>query len=93
VSGWTTTKSFATPELFLRIKCDVHPWMFAYICVATHPWFDVTDAAGRFQFLYPLPAGTYTLSAVHLKAGEVTRTLVIKAGETNGPVSFFFDAK
>jgi hypothetical protein len=89
----TTTKSFGTPELFLRIKCDVHPWMFAYVCVVTHPWFDVTDATGHFQFPYPLPAGTYTISAVHLKAGEVTQTLVIKAGETNGPISFFLNAK
>jgi RNA polymerase sigma factor (sigma-70 family) len=92
-SGWTTTKSFPAPELFLRIKCDVHPWMFAYVCIVTHPWFDVTDATGHFQFPYPLPVGTYTISAVHLKAGEVTQTLIIKAGETNGPVSFFLDAK
>jgi hypothetical protein len=92
-SGWTTTKSFATPELFLRIKCDVHPWMFAYVCVDTHAWFDVTDATGHFQFPYPLSVGTYTISADHLKAGEVTQTLIIKAGETNGPVSFFLNAK
>jgi RNA polymerase sigma factor (sigma-70 family) len=91
--GWTTTKSFATPELFIPIKCDVHPWMFAYVCVVTHPWFDVTDGTGRFQFPYPLPAGTYTISAVHRKAGEVTQTLIIKAGETNGPVSLFLSAK
>ena len=91
--GWTTTKSFATPELFLRIKCDVHPWMFAYVCVVPHPWFDVTDDAGHFQFPHPLPPGTYTIAAVHLKAGEATQTLIIKAGETNKPVSFFLNAK
>ena len=92
-SGWTTTKFFATPELFLRIKCDVHPWMFAYVCVVTHPWFDVTDATGHFQFPHPLPAGTYTIAAVHLKAAEVTQTLVIKAGETNAQIRFFLNAK
>src|SRR5262249_30812653 len=92
-SGWTTTKSFPMPELFLRVKCDVHPWMFAYVCVMAHPWFDVTDGTGRFRFPYPLPPGNYTIAAAHLKAGEVTQTLVIKADETNGPATFFLDAK
>jgi RNA polymerase sigma factor (sigma-70 family) len=92
-SGWTTTKSFATPEIFLPIKCDIHPWMFAYVCVATHPWFDVTDATGHFQFPYPLPPGTYTIAAVHGKAGEATLKHIIKAGETNVLISFFLNVK
>jgi len=77
----------------LKSRGDVHPWMFAYVCVVAHRWFDVTDATGHFQFPHPLPPGTYTIVAVHLKAGEVTQTLVLKAGETNKPVSFFLDVK
>jgi hypothetical protein len=39
---------FEAPELFLRIKCDVHPWMFAYVCVFEHAYFGVTHQAGWF---------------------------------------------
>jgi len=29
VSGQVNGKSFALPEMFIRLKCDVHAWMFA----------------------------------------------------------------
>ena len=32
-----TTTTFAKPEPVFQIKCDVHPWMSAYIGVFTHP--------------------------------------------------------
>src|SRR6185295_8991177 len=34
------------PENFLRIKCDVHPWEFAYLSVVDHPYFALTDTNG-----------------------------------------------
>src|SRR6185436_16507820 len=33
--------SFSKPEIFGRVKCDVHPWEFAYIGVSEHPFFAV----------------------------------------------------
>ena len=36
------------PEVLLRMKCDVHPWMFAHIGVCEHPYFGVTDKDGNF---------------------------------------------
>ena len=53
--GKTTTKVFEKPELFIKVKCDVHPWMFAYICVVDHPWFAVTDQKGNFTLPPGLP--------------------------------------
>ncbi|MDB6023957.1 MAG: hypothetical protein JWM68_180, partial [Verrucomicrobiales bacterium] len=44
VQGQVTEKRFLKPEIMLRFKCDVHPWMFAYVGVVEHPFFAVTDA-------------------------------------------------
>ncbi len=43
-----TTTTFAKPEPIFQIKCDVHPWMSAYIGVFTHPFFSVTGTDGKF---------------------------------------------
>jgi hypothetical protein len=79
--GAVTQKVFDQPELFVRIKCDVHPWMFAYISVLKHPFFAVTDTNGFFALPAGIPAGHYTLSALHLKAGEQAQELDIGPGE------------
>ena len=74
-------RSFANPEVLIRLKCDVHPWMFAYVGVVEHPWFAVSDADGIFQLPPGLPAGRYKLSAVHLKAGVQTKDIVLEKGQ------------
>jgi hypothetical protein len=79
--GQVNTRSFDVPELFVRLKCDVHPWMFAYVCVVPHPFHAVTDTNGYFVLPRGFPAGEYTVAAHHLRAGEVTQTISLKAGE------------
>jgi hypothetical protein len=79
--GQVNTRSFDTPELFVRLKCDVHPWMFAYVCVVPHPFHAVTDTNGYFALPRGFPPGEYTVAAHHLRAGEVTQTISLKAGE------------
>ena len=64
--GLVSEKSFDQPEVLVRIKCDVHPWMFAYIGVCEHPYFAVTDNEGNFK-ISGVPDGKYTLVAYHLK--------------------------
>ena len=73
-------RSFANPEVLIRLKCHVHPWMFAYVGVVEHPWFAVSDADGNFQLPPGLPAGRYKLSAVHLKAGVQTKDILVEKG-------------
>ena len=59
-------KSFEKPEVLVRIKCDVHPWMFSYVGVVEHPYFAVTDKDGSFK-ISGVPDGDYTVVAYHLK--------------------------
>lgn len=73
--GQVNEKSFAKAEVFVRVKRDIHPRMFAYIGVVEHPWFAVTDADGKFELPGKLPIGKYKLAAVHLKAGEQMQDL------------------
>jgi len=73
--------SFPKPEVFVRVKCDVHPWMFAYVGVVSHPFFAVTDAEGTFRFPPGLPEGKYLVAAVHPKAGESVQEITVAANE------------
>lgn len=69
-------RSFAKPEIMVKIKCDVHPWMKAYTGVLEHPFFAVTDADGRYA-IANLPPGTYTIGIWHERLGEIEREIVI----------------
>jgi hypothetical protein len=73
---------FEAPELFLRIKCDVHPWMFAYVCVFEHAYFGVTRPDGLFQ-LMNVPPGDYMLMAAHQKLPAITKPVTVRAGESS----------
>jgi len=81
VKGMVTEKSFASREVLVRFKCDVHPWMFAYVGVLEHPYFAVTDKDGKFALPADLPAGKYTVVAYHLKAGEASQEITVAEGD------------
>ena len=80
-NGPDITRSFDQAEVLVRIKCDVHPWMFAYMGVVDHPYFAITDKEGNFK-IAGVPDGKYTIVAYHLKAHGanpgVTQTLEVK---------------
>jgi len=69
-------------ELFLRFKCDVHPWMFAYVSLLSHPYFAVTDTNGNFT-IPNVPPGAYEIELYHRKAGKITKDIVVNAGHTS----------
>jgi hypothetical protein len=75
------TVSFADPEFMFKMKCDVHPWMGAYVAVMPHPFFDVTLDDGRFS-LGNLPAGSYEIEAWHEKLGTQMLTAEVADGQT-----------
>jgi plastocyanin len=84
----TVTRVFATREVMVPVKCDVHAWMRAHIGVLDHPFFAVTGTDGSFA-LRNLPAGTYTIEAWHEKLGTTTTQVTVKADESKD-VSFTF---
>jgi hypothetical protein len=61
--------SFKREEVMLRVACDVHAWMSAWIGVVDHPYFAVTAADGSYR-LAGLPPGDYTLGIWHEKLGQ-----------------------
>jgi len=44
----------------VKISCDIHGWMSAWVRVFDHPYFAMTDADGKFE-LRNAPVGTYRL--------------------------------
>jgi hypothetical protein len=67
------------PEQF-RVKCDVHPWMSAYIQVFEHPYFAVSKADGTFT-IENVPPGTYKLTAWHERFGQQQKDVTVEAGK------------
>jgi plastocyanin len=76
-----TTTTFAKPEPVFQIKCDVHPWMSAFIGVFTHPFFSATSTDGKFT-ISELDPGTYEITAWHEKLGTQTASVTVGANET-----------
>lgn len=88
VEGAKFTHTFATREVMVPFKCDVHKWMSAYVGVLDHPFHAVTTGNGRFE-LKGLPPGTYTIEAWHEKLGTQTQMVTIGEKQTSD-VAFTF---
>ncbi len=65
----TRTKSFRAAEKPIKVKCDVHPWMAAYVFVMEHSFHSTTGSDGAYR-IEGLPAGSYELVFWHEKLGE-----------------------
>jgi plastocyanin len=66
---------FNKPEI-VRIDCDLHSWMRAWVVVAPHPFYAVTGANGEFV-LDNVPAGKHTLKIWHEALGTITRDVTV----------------
>lgn len=78
--GMEEKKKFDQVEVMVKVKCDVHPWMSAWVGVLDHTFFAVTDASGKFE-IAGLPDGTYTIEVWHEKYKSVTADVAV-AGPT-----------
>jgi len=59
--GRSRSERFDRPGI-VRVFCDIHSHMNAYILVFSHPYFAVTDADARYR-IDNVPPGTYNVVA------------------------------
>ncbi len=84
------TYTYTQPEMFLKFKCDVHPWMFAWVSVFDSPYFCISGADGKFT-IKNVPPGKYTVAADHRKLGSQTQDVEVKDSDVT--VNFTFEVK
>ncbi len=78
--GMRITRFFTVPEVMVRVRCDLHNWMTAWLGVVDHPFHDVTRDGGGFS-IKGLPAGTYEIEAWHELFGSLKETVTLADGE------------
>jgi plastocyanin len=88
LEGISFERTFATKEVMIPFKCDVHAWMSAFVGVLDHPYFGTTTPEGKVV-LANVPPGTYTIEAWHETLGTRTEQVTIGAKETKD-VAFTF---
>lgn len=82
IKGMEVKRTFATREVMVPFKCNVHAWMNAYVGVLEHPYFAVTDASGHFS-IPGLPPGAYTVESWHERFGRRTQQVTVAAAKTS----------
>ena len=76
--GRSKSVRFDRPGI-VRVFCDIHSHMSAFILVFGHRFFSATDAEGRYQ-IDGVPPGTYNLVAWN--EGQARETRVVTVPET-----------
>jgi plastocyanin len=71
----------------VRVFCDIHSHMSAFVLVFSHPFYATTDDDGRYR-IDSIPPGTYTVAAWYEGAPRDTRSIAIPA--QGGPVDLDF---
>ncbi len=80
VAGAEKKVTFDQAE-FIRVKCDVHPWMTAYIGVFESPFFALTSEASGSWSIEKVPAGDYKLIAWHEQYGTLEQPVSVKENQ------------
>lgn len=78
--GRVSRKPLVAPGL-VKIQCEVHPWMSAYIVITNHPYHAVTDSYGEY-LINDIPAGSYRIKVWHESLGTEEKPVEVKGGAT-----------
>ena len=79
----------AKAENSIKIKCDVHSWMKAYVSVFDHPYFAVTDDSGHYQ-IDNIPPGDYEVIAWQEKFKDKTLNASVTVSDSASAQNFTF---
>ncbi len=85
-AGHSKSVRFDRPGI-VRVFCDIHSHMSAYILVFAHRYFVVTDDEGRYS-LDNVPPGTYTVVAWNETTPQESRRVLVP--ESGGDVEANF---
>jgi plastocyanin len=76
-------RRFKEREVMIRVKCNIHSWMRAWIGAVEHPYFAVTGAGGTFE-IKNVPPGDYTVEVWHEQYGTQEMKVTVKpSGKEN----------
>ncbi len=79
-SGMRVERPLQRPGV-VRVECDAHGWMLAWIYVADNPYYMMTGKDGTFT-LNDVPPGNYTLVVWQEHAGTKEIPVTVKPRET-----------
>ena len=68
----------------VKVTCDIHTWMEAYVLVKDHPYGALTDADGKFK-IENLPVGEHTFRVWHERQGYLNREYKVKVVAGKNP--------
>jgi hypothetical protein len=88
-AGRSKAVRFDRPGI-VRVFCEIHSHMSAFILVFSHQYFSVTSADGRYQ-IPNVPPGRYTLNAWN--EGELRESRGIDVPDEGGVMEVNFSLK
>jgi plastocyanin len=77
-AGRSKSVRFDRPGI-VRVFCEIHSHMSAFILVFSHPFFTMTDGEGRYR-LDNVPPGTYTVVAWHEGDSSEPTSVTVPSG-------------
>ncbi len=77
-AGRSKSVTFDRPGI-VRVFCDIHSHMSAFVVVFNHPYFRVTDVDGRYR-IDNVPPGTYTIVGWYEGEARVQRSITVTPG-------------
>jgi plastocyanin len=87
--GQSRSVRFEQPGV-VRVFCEIHSHMSAWILVFAHPYFATTDADGRYR-IDGVPPGSYTLVAWNDGAERARREVRVGAESESVDADFVID--
>lgn len=74
----------------VKLTCEIHPWMDAYVFLTDNPYYAVTDVHGEYE-IDNVPQGNYRVKIWHELLGTQLGRVAVTAGRTT-QFNFTFDS-